>query len=201
MTQQDFIINTIIGTAAPLHRDHIDTDQLMPARYLTEITFDRMGDYLFYDLRYDASGQKTDFVLNQPSYNGVSFLIVGKNFGCGSSREHAPQALKRYGIRAVIGESFAEIFAGNCLALGIPVVTASYDAVTSLAHRASTTPDAQFTLDLQQKIVRVDNTVTPIHLDESRRQLFLSGHWDVVSLLLANADLTAAMVQRLPYIS
>src|SRR5574341_990813 len=103
----------ISGTAVPLHGNDIDTDRIIPARYLKEVTFARMGEYPFFDERFDGAGRKKDHTLNDPEYRGASLLFVNKNFGCGSSREHAPQALHRFGIKAIVGESFASIFAGN----------------------------------------------------------------------------------------
>jgi 3-isopropylmalate/(R)-2-methylmalate dehydratase small subunit len=115
----------ITGTAVPIKGNDIDTDRIIPARYLKEVTFARMGDYPFFDERFDASGKKKDHPLNDPEYKGASLLFVNKNFGCGSSREHAPQALYRFGIQAIVGESFAAIFAGNCTIMGVPTVTVS----------------------------------------------------------------------------
>ena len=116
-------ITNIRGTALPMRGNDIDTDRIIPARYLKEVTFARMGDYPFFDERFDAAGKTKDHVFNDPEYRGASILFVNKNFGCGSSREHAPQALYRFGLKAIVGESFAAIFAGNCTIMGVPTVT------------------------------------------------------------------------------
>src|SRR5512134_255490 len=122
-------ITRVSGTAVPIRGNDIDTDRIIPARYLKEVTFARMGGYPFFDERFDASGKKKDHPLNDPEYQGASILFVNKNFGCGSSREHAPQALYRFGIQAIVGESFAAIFAGNCTIMGLPTVTAGPNEV------------------------------------------------------------------------
>ena len=113
----------VTGTVIPMRGNDIDTDRIIPARYLKEITFARMGEYPFYDERFDSAGKPKAHPFNDPKYRGASILFVNKNFGCGSSREHAPQALFRFGIHAIVGESFAAIFAGNCVVMGIPTVT------------------------------------------------------------------------------
>src|ERR687898_1894690 len=116
-------ITNVEGTAVTIRGNHIDTDRIIPARYLKEVSFARMGEYPFFDERFDASGNLKPHPLNEPKYKGASLLFVNKNFGCGSSREHAPQALYRYGINTIVGESFAAIFAGNCTMMGAPTVT------------------------------------------------------------------------------
>src|SRR5512145_3576316 len=133
-------INKISGTAVSLRGNDIDTDRIIPARYLKEVTFARMGDYPFFDERYDGSGRKKDHPLNDPEYHGAALLFVNKNFGCGSSREHAPQALYRFGIKAIVGESFAAIFAGNCTMMGLPAVTAPAADIEQLMKRVAENP-------------------------------------------------------------
>ncbi len=124
--------NQVTGTGIPVSGNDIDTDRIIPARFMKCVTFEGLEQYVFYDVRFDAEGQPKAHPYNEARYQGGSVLIVNKNFGCGSSREHAPQALMRFGMRVVIGESFAEIFAGNCTALGIPAVTASAEDITAL---------------------------------------------------------------------
>src|SRR5690606_36862702 len=127
-------VETVRGKAVAVHGDDIDTDRIIPARFLKEITFSRMGEYPFFDERFDANGNKKVHPFNRPESQGAAVLIANSNFGCGSSREHAPQSLVRWGIKAVVAESFAEIFAGNCIMLGTPVVTASKEDVAALQN-------------------------------------------------------------------
>lgn len=195
------IRQVITGTAVPIPGNDIDTDRIIPARFLKEITFEKMGDYLFSDARFASDGTPKDHPLNNPAYTGARIMVVGENFGCGSSREHAPQAIMRYGIAAIIGESFAEIFAGNCRALGVPVVTADPADIQRLMTAASNHPGQHWTLDLASKTVSVNGQVIAIELPESRRQAFLMGTWDATALLRQNEALIRETADRLPYIS
>jgi len=191
----------IKGKAVPIEGDDIDTDQIMPARFLKEITFDKMGDYLFCDLRFDANGKSLDFILDRPAYQNSVFLFVGKNFGCGSSREHAPQAIKRYGIKAIVGLSFAEIFAGNCKSLGIPLVTVESDILESLYTILKSNSQSEFVLDLEKKIITCASQQFPIDIPEARRQSFLDGTWDSLQLLKEQMALVEKVASHLPYLN
>ena len=144
-------ISKISGTAVPVRGNDIDTDRIIPARYLKEVTFARMGEYPFYDERFDAQGKSKPHPFNDPKYQGASILFVNKNFGCGSSREHAPQALYRFGIKAIVGESFAAIFAGNCVMLGFPAVTVGEREIEELIRSAESDPQIKFALDIEAK--------------------------------------------------
>src|SRR6059058_4973495 len=144
-------ITQVSGTAVPIRGNDIDTDRIIPARYLKEVTFARMGDYPFFDERFDASGRKKDHPFNDPEYQGASILFVNKNFGCGSSREHAPQALYRFGIQAIVGESFAAIFAGNCVMMGLPAVTVSSAEIEELMQSSEKNPQTVYAIDLVTK--------------------------------------------------
>lgn len=191
----------ITGTAVPIPGDDIDTDRIIPARFLKEITFERMGEFLFYDVRFDASDNIIeDYPLNQPEYQNPTFLIVGQNFGCGSSREHAPQAIMRFGIQAVIGESFAEIFAGNCKAIGVPVVTATAEDISILSDYVAKNPDQPLDLNLETRTVKAGNTAIAVNITDERLSAFLSGTWDASALLKANLDKIKQVGQRLPYV-
>ena len=130
------------GRGIPLPGDDIDTDRIIPARYLREITFETLGRYAFYDVRFDEKGNRKEHPLNDPRFAGGNILIVNRNFGCGSSREHAPQSLMRMGIAAFIGESFAEIFSGNCTALGLPAVRVSHQDAQELQALVNADPAA-----------------------------------------------------------
>src|ERR671918_1126944 len=139
-------IITVSGTAVPIRGNDIDTDRIIPARYLKEATFARMGEYPFFDERFDASGRKRDHPFNDSEYKGASVLFVNKNFGCGSSREHAPQALYRFGIQVIVGESFAAIFAGNCTMMGVPTVTVSHEELELMMKTVEAQPTTMFSL-------------------------------------------------------
>lgn len=191
----------ITGTAVPIPGDDIDTDRIIPARFLKEITFERMGEFLFYDVRFDASDNIIeDYPLNLPEYQNPTFLIVGQNFGCGSSREHAPQAIMRFGIQAVIGESFAEIFAGNCKAIGVPVVTASAEDIATLFDYVAKNPDQPLDLNLESRTVSAGDKVIQVNIADERLSAFLSGTWDASALLKANLDQIKQVSERLPYV-
>ena len=144
-------ITQVSGTAVPIRGNDIDTDRIIPARYLKEPTFARMGDYPFFDERFDAAGKKKDHPFNDPEYRGASILFVNKNFGCGSSREHAPQALYRFGIKAIVGESFAAIFAGNCTMMGLPTVVVDAKEIAQLMKGVEDNPRTEYTVDLAKQ--------------------------------------------------
>src|SRR5262245_5481229 len=152
----------ISGTAVPMRGNDIDTDRIVPARYLKEVTFARMGEYPFFDERYSSDGKKKDHPFNDPEYSGASVLFVNKNFGCGSSREHAPQALNRFGIKVIVGESFAAIFAGNCTIMGVPTVTVDEPTMRQLMKSVEDNPKTQYTVDLESKTLRYGNVVLSI---------------------------------------
>src|SRR5512145_106990 len=162
-------ITKISGTALPMRGNDIDTDRIIPARYLKEVTFARMGEYPFFDERFDASGNSKPHPLNDPKYKGASLLFVNKNFGCGSSREHAPQALYRWGINAIVGESFAAIFAGNCTMMGVPTVTVTHDEAELVMKTVEQSPQTQFTVDLEQKTMTFGEHRIAIDLPETYR--------------------------------
>ncbi len=189
----------INGRGVPVVGDDIDTDRIVPARYLKEITFNRMGQYPFFDERFGPSGEHRDHPFNEPRHQGASVLVVNANFGCGSSREHAPQALARWGIRAIVGESFGEIFAGNCAMLGMPALAASRDDVGALQALAHDTPRVEITIDLDAMVVRAGSLAVNVKMPESRRRALLDGTWDSTALLMANERLVAAAAARLPH--
>jgi 3-isopropylmalate/(R)-2-methylmalate dehydratase small subunit len=189
----------IQGRAVPVVGSDIDTDRIIPARYLKEITFSRMGQYPFYDERFTADGGLKDHPFNKPEYQGASILIANSNFGCGSSREHAPQALVRWGIRAIIAESFGEIFSGNCAMLGVPAVTASKADVAALQGLAAENPGAELVVDLEAMVVRAGSMTVTVTMPGSRRNSLIQGTWDSTALLIANADLARAAAARLPH--
>ncbi|MFP4114490.1 MAG: 3-isopropylmalate dehydratase small subunit [Spirochaetales bacterium] len=201
MARQGETIRTVSGTGIAVRGNDIDTDRIIPARYMKVVSFDGLGEFAFRDVRYDDEGHETDHPFNNPDYRNAEVLLVNKNFGCGSSREHAPQALMRWGIKAVVGESFAEIFAGNCNALGIPAVSVSEEAIGALMTQVESDPLARIEVDLDAKEVRCGDRTYPVEFVETYRQSLVSGRWDSTALLLANREEIDATVARLPYLN
>ena len=189
------------GSAVPMRGNDIDTDRIIPARYLKEVSFARMGEYPFYDERFDAAGRKKDHPFNDPEYKGAAILFVNKNFGCGSSREHAPQALHRFGIKAIVGESFAAIFAGNCTMMGVPTVTVGANQIEQLMKSVEESPRTQYTVDLESKTISYGDTKIAIDLPEPYRTALTAGSWDSTALLRANLEQVRKTAAKLPYMS
>jgi 3-isopropylmalate/(R)-2-methylmalate dehydratase small subunit len=189
------------GRAVPVAGDDIDTDRIIPARYLKEITFANMGKYAFHDERFDAQGGLKPHAFNEPRYEGAQILFANVNFGCGSSREHAPQALVGWGIKAVVAESLAEIFAGNCVMLGTPALTASKQDIAALQKLAHDHPETEFTVDLGTMTVSGGGLNVQVAMPETRRKALLEGTWDSTGLLMANAGLVKENAKRLPYMN
>jgi 3-isopropylmalate/(R)-2-methylmalate dehydratase small subunit len=191
----------VSGTAVPIRGNDIDTDRIIPARYLKEVTFARMGEYPFFDERFDSAGNLKPHPLNDPKYKGASILFVNKNFGCGSSREHAPQALYRYGIQAIVGESFAAIFAGNCTMMGVPTVTVSHEQVEQMMKTSEQNPQTRFTVDIEKKTITFGEQRVSIDLPETYRSALISGSWDSTTLLRSNLAQVKKTASRLPYMN
>lgn len=195
----DTRITDVTGRGITLVGDDIDTDQILPARYLKAITFEGMEAHVFADTRTAATARGEPHPFDAPRFAGGTVLVVNRNFGCGSSREHAPQGLRRFGIRAIIGESFGEIFAGNCVAVGMPCVQASAETIAWLQQLNESDPTAAFTLDLDAGTVTAGGRVFPVTLADGRRQQFLSGSWDATSVLLAAGPAIERTLDALPY--
>jgi 3-isopropylmalate/(R)-2-methylmalate dehydratase small subunit len=193
-------VKRVEGSGVPVRGNDIDTDQIIPARYLKAITFDGLGEYAFFDQRFDEDEEPTDHPFNQPEYQWASILVVNANFGCGSSREHAPQALQRWGIDAIVGESFAEIFAGNCLAMGIPTVTAPTDEVEALQDYIESNPQELVVVDVAAQELRYDERVVDAAVDDAQREALVEGAWDTTALMRANADAVRETAESLPYV-
>jgi 3-isopropylmalate/(R)-2-methylmalate dehydratase small subunit len=191
-------IKKVSGRGIILLGDDIDTDRIIPARYLKAITFDGLGEGVFIDDRQVLKGEHP---FDQPQYQGANVLIVNRNFGCGSSREHAPQAIAKWGIQALIGESFAEIFFGNCVAMGIPCVTADAATVKKLQELVAANPQAPVTVNLETLAVQVGDYTTKVSMSEGSRSTFISGTWDACGQLVANADQVRSTAAQLPYMS
>ena len=194
-------ITKISGTAVPIHGNDIDTDRIIPARYLKEVTFARMGEYPFFDERFDASGKKKDHPFNDSEYKGASLLFVNKNFGCGSSREHAPQALYRFGIQAIVGESFAAIFAGNCTMMGVPAVMVGAKEIEQLMKSVEEDPRTEYSVDLENKTLSYSQQKIAIDLPETYRIALTAGSWNSTALLHANLDQVKKTAAKLPYMT
>ena len=194
-------IKTVRGRAIPLPGNDIDTDRIIPARYLKEITFDNMGRYLFYDERFDAKGNKKKHPINDEKYLGASILIVNRNFGCGSSREHAPQSLMRFGIKAIIGESFAEIFANNCVTIGVPAVTADKTDINNLMCVVKGDPAFELEIDLENNKVSYGDFSFPITQQESSKIVLLQGRWDSLAELKEAEKEARKVADRIPYLN
>lgn len=180
----------------PLRGDNIDTDRIIPARFLKAITFDGLGDHVFEDDR----AAMADHPFSNPAYRQAKVLLANENFGSGSSREHAPQALKRWGIEACVGESFSEIFRGNSLAIGLACVTVSREAVEQLMSLVETAPDTPFSLSLQDRSLSADDLRVEIGVDNSVRDALLNGTWDATGMLLDDFDVVRGVAERVPYI-
>lgn len=193
-------LTRVRGSAVPLRGDDIDTDRIIPARFLKSVTFDGLETHLFEDDRRQAETAGRSHPLWDPRHAKASILIVQSNFGCGSSREHAPQAIQRRGIRAIVGQSFSEIFFGNAVTLGLPCPTASRDALDALMAIADADPAAAFDVDLERLVVHADGRDFPIALPAGIRDAFLDGSWDATGLLLDRYDEVTAVASRLPYI-
>jgi 3-isopropylmalate/(R)-2-methylmalate dehydratase small subunit len=195
-------IRRISGKAIPLPGDNIDTDRIIPARFLRSVSFEGLEAHLFADDRVHADALAPgSHPFSNTAYRDASILLVNANFGCGSSREHAPQAIRRRGIRAVLGESFSEIFFGNSVALGLPCVTAAPDAVDALIAMATGNPGLQVTIDLSALTATAGDRSFPVSLPSAARDAFLQGTWDATGLLLDRYEEVEAVAARLPYVS
>ncbi|MEE6210573.1 3-isopropylmalate dehydratase small subunit [Salarchaeum sp. III] len=192
-------VKRVTGTGIPVRGDDIDTDQIIPARFLKVVTFDGLGQFAFFDQRFSEDDEPLEHPFNEDRFEGASVLAVNANFGCGSSREHAPQALMRWGIDAIVGESFADIFAGNCLALGIPTVVADHDTVTDLQDFIDENPDAEVDVDIEDETVSFGGRTVDVEVDDAQHTALVEGVWDTTALLKSNADAVEETARSLPY--
>ena len=191
-------ITKISGQAVPVIGNDIDTDRIIPARFLRCVTFDGLGEQAFADDRASANAQHP---FDLPQYQGASILVVNGNFGCGSSREHAPQSLARWGIKAIIGESFAEIFFGNCIAIGLPCVTVSPEIAQQIQSQIQAKPSTTVTVDLVSKKLTCGDLVVDTTINEGARQMFIKGSWDNCAQLIQNQSAIKVTVTKLPYVA
>jgi 3-isopropylmalate/(R)-2-methylmalate dehydratase small subunit len=194
------IVTSVSGTGVPVRGNDIDTDQVIPARFMKVVTFEGLGEFAFFDLRFDDDDNEKDHPFNEPQFQDANVLAVNNNFGCGSSREHAPQALMRWGIDAIVGESFAEIFAGNCLALGIPTVTVSPDEAEALQDFIDENPDAEIDVDVENETVSYGETIVEATVDDAQRKALVEGVWDTTALMKSNANTVREKAESLAYV-
>lgn len=191
----------VAGRGISVRGDDIDTDRIIPARFLKTVSFENLANSAFYDERASEKEKGRTHPFDQERFKGASILIVNRNFGCGSSREHAPQALKSFGIKAIVGESFAEIFAGNCSLIGVPTVRLSREEANELQEAVEEDPNAMITINLEEKLLDCEDISFNIEMPENVRRNFVEGTWDTTSQLVEAADRTRQLSQRLPYIS
>jgi len=187
----------VVGRGIPLPGNDIDTDRVIPARFLKAVTFEGMGEHAF----EDARKQDPEHPFNQAVYQGASVLVVGQNFGCGSSREHAPQALMRWGIRALVGGSFAEIFFGNCAILGVPCLVASMADIEWLQKAIGREPQKAVTVDVERQELRFGDRIIKATMPDGPRNQLVSGTWDSTAVLLEAGAAIEATAQKLPYVT
>ena len=193
-------IKDVSGTGIHLPGDDIDTDRIIPARYLKCVTFDDLAGTHFYDVRFDPDGKPTGHPLDEPRFAGASIMLSGSNFGCGSSREHAPQAIYRSGFRAIIAESFAEIFFGNSTTLGMPCVSASREDIESLGAAIEEDPGTGIRIDLESMTVSYGDRNFAITMPDSARQALTAGRWDPIQELLDNEKEITSVGDGLAYV-
>ena len=193
----DYARRQVVGRGIPLPGNDIDTDRVIPARFLKAVTFEGMGEHAF----EDARKQDPEHPFNQAVYQGASVLVVGQNFGCGSSREHAPQALMRWGIRALVGGSFAEIFFGNCIILGIPCLVASMADIEWLQKAIGREPQKVVTVDVERQEVRLGDRIIKATMPDGPRNQLVSGTWDSTAVLLEAGAAIEATAKKLPYVT
>ncbi|ACV10830.1 3-isopropylmalate dehydratase, small subunit [Halorhabdus utahensis DSM 12940] len=193
-------VREVTGTGVPIRGNDIDTDQIIPARFMKVVTFDGLGQFAFFDVRYDDEDNQKEHPMNEDRFRDANVMVVNDNFGCGSSREHAPQALMRWGIDAFIGESFAEIFAGNCLALGMPTVTADQETIADLQDWVEENPDGEIDIDVESETVTYGGQTVEVTVDDAQRQALVEGIWDTTALMSANENEIERTATSLPYV-
>jgi len=193
-------VDYVSGSGVPIRGNDIDTDQIIPARFMKVVTFDGLGEFAFFAVRSDDEDNQKDHPMNEERFQDANVMVVNNNFGCGSSREHAPQALMRWGIDALIGEGFAEIFAGNCLALGIPTVTADSETIQDLQDWVDENPDGEIDIDVAAETVTYGDEEIDVTVDDAQRKALVEGVWDTTALMKSNAGAVRDKARELPYV-
>ena len=193
-------ITQVSGTAVYIPGADIDTDRIIPARYLRCVTFDDLAEGLFRDVRTDPDCKPLNHPLDDPQFQAASVMLSGPNFGCGSSREHAPQAIRRAGFDAVIAESFAEIFFGNSTGLGMPCLCASAEEIKALGAAVQANPKLEVSIDLDAMTASYGDTIIKVTMPDSAREALMSARWDPIQELLDNSDSIETRAEALPYV-
>jgi len=194
-------ITSITGPAVYVPGNDIDTDRIIPARFMKCIVFDGLGEFLFYDVRKNADGTDRSHPLNEARFKRATILLSGANFGCGSSREHAPQAIQKYGFKAVIAENFAEIFLGNCTTLGLPCATASREDIAKIAAVVAQEPATDVVIDVVKQEVRFAGQMVKAEVRASARDALIHGRWDPIGELLDGLPAVQTTAAKLPYLA
>lgn len=194
-------ITSITGPAVYVPGNDIDTDRIIPARFMKCIVFDGLGEFLFYDVRKNADGTDRSHPLNEARFKRATILLSGANFGCGSSREHAPQAIQKYGFKAVIAENFAEIFLGNCTTLGLPCATASREDIAKIAAVVAQEPATDVVIDVVKQEVRFAGQTVKAEVRASARDALIHGRWDPIGELLDGLPAVQTTAAKLPYLA
>ena len=192
-------ISQLAGTGVYVPGDDVDTDRIIPARFMKCVTFDGLGEYAFYDERFEEDGRPKAHPIDNAKYAGATILLGGRNFGCGSSREHAPQALYRHGFRAVLAESFAEIFFGNAITLGMPCLVMDGRDIRALAALIDEAPQAEINIDIPAGEVSMADVSFPAKLPDHAKEALVDGKWDAIADLLEGLDAVKATADKLPY--
>ncbi|MFC4991392.1 3-isopropylmalate dehydratase small subunit [Rubritalea tangerina] len=193
-------IKQVVGKAVPVPGADVDTDRIIPARFLKCVTFDDLAEGMFYDERFEQDGSSKGHPIDAEKYKGASVMVVGPNFGCGSSREHAPQSIRRFGFRAIVGVSFAEIFFGNSVNLGMPCVSLSLEDNEKLMQLVEQAPDQEVAVDLEAKTVRFGEEVFVMDMPDGAREALVNGKWDTIGELADNGEAIAQTAASLPYV-
>jgi len=194
-------ITSVTGRAVNVPGNDIDTDRIIPARFMKCVTFDGLGEFVFFDVRHDPQGKKIDHPIDRPEHKGATILLSGANFGCGSSREHAPQAIAKAGFKALIAENFAEIFFGNSTTLGMPCVTASREDIAKIAAAVEKDPQTEVTIDLEKLEARFAGQSVKIAQRESARDALVNGRWDAIGELIDGLPDVRKTAAALPYMA